>query len=1102
LLLYDCLSTGAIVFSAHTEDGDGDGLPNLLETTSGLLNPAGLPYPDIRAMGALPDRKDLFVEIGAMWSDAWDAQTSAQHPVPGPHDHMPTAAVLKSVGDALANAPPGRDSIAVHFDVGPTLGAAYRAALGPGPDSYIIAGAGLARGGERMQEVACVEDSDPGTPPCRFPGFKGVVSWPAGYQFLALAPVAPDGSELADPEAAGWCNTNSPADCRRRFDLDREGIFHYMLYAHARGVRKSNFPCLAAPDAMGHQEPVPYPTGTTCGTLQDNAEYYLPKSVSGVAELPGRFAMVTLGLWDNAVGTADMQANTTLHEIGHNLDLWHGGGKPQFTPTASGLRVFVQPNCKPNHLSVMSYLFQATGVRDAAGNARPRFSGELLNPINEGALTTGPLGLSPDAPFTSWYAPKAGSLGETLGLAPSTKHCDGTLLAGDAETVRLEMSSPDAAVDWAATGTGQQYSTGQDVNFDGKTTGGAAVLVGHNDWDGLALNRLASGRSMFGFSLGLGLDFGGLDFGGLDFGGLDFGGLDFGGLDFGGLDFGGLDFGGLVGGLDFGGLDFGGLDFGGLDFGGLDFGGLDFGGLDFGGLDFGGLESEVDAELTREIVEESIAPGGSTGPKALKAFVRGTDGAGGSNSSVPVGNTWVPPGEPTTCDALNPDECHQVRLDWEPPTIGTPDGYAAFRVWDDPSDGLNDMPTAGQVPDPVDTTTGVASTTAFDDAELPNGQRFIYWVRGSTGGTLGSPSNFAIVTAVNAAPVANHDAGAAYSLPEDSPGATFPSVLANDDDEDSPDKSAWAVALVNAPQHGALTLNADGTFTYTPAPDFFGTDTFSYQVNNGTWTQGGSSVPMSANSNTATVTIDVRPVNDAPSFTKGPDQTIHQNAGPQTVPNWATNISAGPNEDAQLVNFIVTNNNNGLFDVQPAISPNGTLTYTPKATAVGVATVTVTIHDDGGTADGGVDTSAPQTFTITVKAIYQAVIAQPKSGKLGSAIPLTWELRLNGTRIVRLSTLIRLTTVYNGPKVPNVACAVNPSGPQMQHYFPTSGATGGSEYRLVSTGYKFNWDTTSVTATGRGCYTIVWQFDDNAGAPPDYPVLNPAMLWMKAVEVQ
>ena len=61
---------------------------------------------------------------------------------------------------------------------------------------------------------------------------------------------------------------------------------------------------------------------------------------------------------------------------------------------------------------------------------------------------------------------------------------------------------------------------------------------------------------------------------------------------------------------------------------------------------------------------------------------------------------------------------------------------------------------------------------------------------------------------------------------------------------------------------------------------------------------------------------------------------------------------------ARRSNFIVTNNNNALFSVQPTVVANGTLTYTPAANANGTATVTVQLHDNGGTANGGVDTSA------------------------------------------------------------------------------------------------------------------------------------------------
>ncbi|MEI7732630.1 MAG: PQQ-binding-like beta-propeller repeat protein, partial [Verrucomicrobiota bacterium] len=94
--------------------------------------------------------------------------------------------------------------------------------------------------------------------------------------------------------------------------------------------------------------------------------------------------------------------------------------------------------------------------------------------------------------------------------------------------------------------------------------------------------------------------------------------------------------------------------------------------------------------------------------------------------------------------------------------------------------------------------------------------------------------------------------------------------------------------------------------------------------------------------------------------------TIAEDSGPQTVPNAVTNISPGPPDEAtQTVTFIVTNDTPSLFSAQPAIDTSGTLTYTPTNT-FGVATVTVYAKDNGGTANGGVDTSAPQTFTITI----------------------------------------------------------------------------------------------------------------------------------------
>ena len=108
-------------------------------------------------------------------------------------------------------------------------------------------------------------------------------------------------------------------------------------------------------------------------------------------------------------------------------------------------------------------------------------------------------------------------------------------------------------------------------------------------------------------------------------------------------------------------------------------------------------------------------------------------------------------------------------------------------------------------------------------------------------------------------------------------------------------------------------------------------------------------------------------VNHAPAFAKGLDQAWLKNMGRQTVAHWATGISAGPKDEVfQNLEFIVTNNNNALFSAQPAVAPDGTLTFTPATGATGVATVTVRLRNDGGTAGGGANISVPQTFTITV----------------------------------------------------------------------------------------------------------------------------------------
>jgi hypothetical protein len=155
----------------------------------------------------------------------------------------------------------------------------------------------------------------------------------------------------------------------------------------------------------------------------------------------------------------------------------------------------------------------------------------------------------------------------------------------------------------------------------------------------------------------------------------------------------------------------------------------------------------------------------------------------------------------------------------------------------------------------------------------------------------------------------------------------------------------------------------DGTLTFAPAADAYGVATVTVIAHD----DGGTANGGIDDSPPLTFTISIAAVNDAPSFNAGSDQTAVSLLGPQSVPGWATAIAVGPaDESSQSVSFAVGNNNAGLFAAQPAVAPDGTLTYTPTALALGSATVTVRALDSGGTASGGVDTSPPQTFTITI----------------------------------------------------------------------------------------------------------------------------------------
>ena len=94
--------------------------------------------------------------------------------------------------------------------------------------------------------------------------------------------------------------------------------------------------------------------------------------------------------------------------------------------------------------------------------------------------------------------------------------------------------------------------------------------------------------------------------------------------------------------------------------------------------------------------------------------------------------------------------------------------------------------------------------------------------------------------------MANNDP---YSTNEDATlTVASPGVLGNDTSG-----SGLTAVLVSGPAHGTLTLNSNGSFTYSPAANYNGSDSFTYKANDG-----------ALDSNVATVSLTVTPVNDAP----------------------------------------------------------------------------------------------------------------------------------------------------------------------------------------------------------------------------------------------
>lgn len=305
-------------------------------------------------------------------------------------------------------------------------------------------------------------------------------------------------------------------------------------------------------------------------------------------------------------------------------------------------------------------------------------------------------------------------------------------------------------------------------------------------------------------------------------------------------------------------------------------------------------------------------------------------------------------------------------------------GFITFGQWDStvPADGTPDADTGVYI-DPDGYFQGVAWSDqfgefAFGDYMLENSVSNTYTDAAEDKGTYWARTDWR----PNAVPTVSN---ATLNGTEDTD-LDFVAANFTDNFDDTDGDSLTKIQITGVAANGTLklsgsTVSADqeivaadfGNLAFVPNGNWNGDTSFQWKGNDG-----------SVYSETAaTMTLSLTAVNDVPSFTLGSDPTVNEDAGAQSYAGWATNISAGPSdESSQTLTFNITNNTNtGLFSVAPSLDTStGDLTYTPADNAFGSADITVTLSDNGGTDNGGDDTSDGQTFAITVSAVNDAPI--------------------------------------------------------------------------------------------------------------------------------
>lgn len=232
-------------------------------------------------------------------------------------------------------------------------------------------------------------------------------------------------------------------------------------------------------------------------------------------------------------------------------------------------------------------------------------------------------------------------------------------------------------------------------------------------------------------------------------------------------------------------------------------------------------------------------------------------------------------------------------------------------------------------------------------------------------------------------------------------------ILANDLCVDG--VTGLTLQIVSSPSHGSITkMSVVGGFVvYTPAANYAGTDSFSYRF----WS---NEYP---DSSTGTVTITVNPVNDAPSIFWAAIDDCHNVVLPAIAVaedsgaySHACELllkhNGGADESNQTVWIVVTGFDASLFSTVPHFEGTS-FVFTPAPNANGSTTFTYYAKDDGGTANGGIDTGTQYSGSITITPVDDAPVAKADS----------YSLKAGATRTVAAPGVLANDTDIDGPSL-------------------------------------------------------------------------------------